>query len=88
MHAHREQCFSPTPTITLERIAPTSHGLFHAPDFLSCHSSSFQECHNVKCVRMGRLLQAICHATNKSLSCIVIERGGGVLKLARPKDGI
>lgn len=80
-----------SPTTTLERISHTLHRPFHAPHFLSCHSSSFQECHNVNVLEWGRLPQAICHATNKGPSCIVIERegkGGLIPPHPSTKEGI
>ncbi|KAK7893638.1 hypothetical protein WMY93_022790 [Mugilogobius chulae] len=53
--------------------SPLNAALFRSLSAKACQSSSFVP--GVKCVGMGGLLRAICHAVHKSPSCIVIERG-------------
>lgn len=66
--------------------------------FLSCHSSSFQECHNVKCVRMvvvvvvgGQVAAGpFVMRQTKALPVLSLKMlgGGAVLWARKPKDGV
>lgn len=86
---------SPTPAVAPESITQTSHGPLSWAKFFKHFLkkkrkkiSSVIAFSRIKCVEWGRLLRAICHATNKSLSCIVIEKRRGLGGWGKLKDGI